>query len=306
MVRQEAIDKESRTMTRLLTLAALLAACALASSETALAAKGGFKGGIKPVPFRAHGLFAPVTPRTLSHSGLPAKFHGHHKKHVVQPVIVGIAGGLALLNPAPFPGSAPDEAIVRRGRARVGGALGAPSLDLRAAGGRPSRIRPLRLTLCRAAAVGRRCGRTAVKPSHSDDAILIVRESGACIQRGITMTAVQAQRIAEDDSNEIEGQIREFVRRDVSALRKPEPVANPTDVSPLIQRVAGASMTEIEGLIAELQRMRDYLRSEGERVQRELAAYAQVSETSLRYAEIMADNMEQWKTGMATARAERA
>ncbi|HEY8268842.1 MAG TPA: hypothetical protein VIG34_09305 [Xanthobacteraceae bacterium] len=120
------------------------------------------------------------------------------------------------------------------------------------------------------------------------------------------MTAVRAQRIAEDDPNEIEGQIREFVRRDVSALRKPEPVANPTDVSPLIQRVAGASMTEIEGLIAELQRMRDYLRTEGERVQRELAAYAQVSETSLRFAEIMSDNMEQWKTGMATARAERA
>jgi len=120
------------------------------------------------------------------------------------------------------------------------------------------------------------------------------------------MTAVRAQRVTEDDSNEIEGQIREFVRRDVSALRKPEPVPNPTDVSPLIQRVAGASMTEIEGLIAELQRMRDYLRTEGERVQRELAAYAQVSETSLRYAEIMSDNMEQWKTGMATARAERA
>ena len=41
-------------------------------------------------------------------------------------------------------------------------------------------------------------------------------------------------------------------------------------------------------------------------MQRELAAYAQVSETSLRFAEIMSDNMEQWKTGMATARAERA
>jgi hypothetical protein len=120
------------------------------------------------------------------------------------------------------------------------------------------------------------------------------------------MTAVRAQRIAENDPNEIEGQIREFVRRDMSALRKPEPATNSTDVSPLIQRVAGASMTEIESLIAGLQRMRDYLHSEGERVQRELAAYAQVSETSLRYAEIMSDNMEQWKNGMATARAERA
>lgn len=123
-------------MTRTLALAALLAACALASPETALAAKGGFKGGFKPVPFRAHGLFAPVTPRTLSHSGLPAKFHGHHKKHVVQPVIVGIAGGLALLNPALFPDAAPDEAIVRPAIVPVGGTVGCSTEDVTVSGGR--------------------------------------------------------------------------------------------------------------------------------------------------------------------------
>ena len=122
------------------------------------------------------------------------------------------------------------------------------------------------------------------------------------------MTAVRSQRPAEDAANEIEGQIREFVRRDVASLRKPQPEipSHAADVSPLIQRVAGASMTEIENLIGELQRMRDFLRSEGERVQRELAAYAQVSETSIRHAQIRSDNMEQWKSGMAVARAERA
>ena len=293
-----------------LALAAVLAAAAFMSSpHIALAAKGGFKGGIKPVPFRAHGLFAPVTPKTLSHSGLPAKFHGHHKKHVVQPVIVGLTGGLACVNSYPLAdyaaGRSAGAARDRAGRRRVGlrdrgchRCPAAPSASSAAEVSRPPAAPPPHIGRCR--------GETAVKPSHSDDAILIVRESGARIQRGTDMTAVRAQRIAEDDANEIEGQIREFVRRDVSALRKPEPAANPTDVSPLIQRVAGASMTEIEGLIAELQRMRDYLRTEGERVQRELAAYAQVSETSLRYAEIMSDNMEQWKTGMATARAERA
>ena len=118
-------------MTRILALAALLAACALASPDAALAAKG-FKGGIKPVPFRANGLFAPVTPKTLSHSGLPAKFHGHHKKHVVQPVIVGLTGGgLALLNPAPFlDGPAVQPAIVP-----VGGTVGCAVEDVTVPGG---------------------------------------------------------------------------------------------------------------------------------------------------------------------------
>src|SRR3989304_2678071 len=102
MVRQEAIDKESRTMTRLALAAVLAAAGFMTSPQIALAAKSGFK----PVPFRAHGLFRPVTPRTLSHSGLPAKLHGHfrHKKNIVQPLITGLTGGgLGLLNPPPPP-----------------------------------------------------------------------------------------------------------------------------------------------------------------------------------------------------------
>ena len=125
-------------MTRILALAAALAAAvAFASPETAYAAKGGFK----PVPFRAHGVFRPVTPKTLSHTGLPAKFHGHHKKHIVQPVIVGLTGGgLALLNPAPFP-DAPDDAIVRPAIVPVGGTVGCAVEDITVSSGTVSIIR---------------------------------------------------------------------------------------------------------------------------------------------------------------------
>ena len=126
-------------MTRVALAAALAAACALASPETAHAAKGGFKGGFKPVPFRANGLFSPVTPRTLSHTGLPAKFHGHHshhKKHVVQPVIVGLTGGgLALLNRYPLADMPPDE-IVRPVLVPVGGTAGCVTEDVAVSGGR--------------------------------------------------------------------------------------------------------------------------------------------------------------------------
>ena len=125
-----------------LALAAVLAAAAFMSSpHIALAAKGGFKGGFKPVPFRAHGLFAPVTPKTLSHSGLPAKFHGHHKKHLVQPVIIGLTGGLALVNSYPLADLPPDEAPVRPAIVPVGGALGCAIEDVTVPGRTLSIIR---------------------------------------------------------------------------------------------------------------------------------------------------------------------
>ncbi len=128
-------------MIRLALAAALAAAAFMSSPHIALAAKGGFKGGIKPVPFRAHGLFAPVTPKTLSHSGLPAKFHGHHKKHIVQPVIVGLAGGLALVNSYPLAGLPPDETPVQPAIVPVGGALGCVIEDVTVPGRTLSIIR---------------------------------------------------------------------------------------------------------------------------------------------------------------------
>ena len=119
-------------MTRIAFAAALAAAVAFASPEPALAAKGGFKSGFKPVPFRAHGLFRAVTPRTLSHTGLPAKFHGHHHKHVVQPVIVGLTGGgLALLNAYPLA----DQAPVQPALVPVGGSVGCTTEDVTVPGG---------------------------------------------------------------------------------------------------------------------------------------------------------------------------
>src|SRR5689334_15397944 len=75
-----------------------------------------------------------------------------------------------------------------------------------------------------------------------------------------------------------EGEIREFVRRDASPARKQrndgpaDPVAE--NLNGLIKRVSGASMEEIGRVILELQGVRDMLRSEGERVSREIAGYA--------------------------------
>jgi hypothetical protein len=116
----------------------------------------------------------------------------------------------------------------------------------------------------------------------------------------------------EDDKNlaavsEVEAGIRDFVRKDIAYLRRPVAPAGtdvPVDtlaeasvnsVSTLVQRVAGASVSEIETLIAELEGLRDLMHNEGQRIQRELAGYAQLGQTALKSTRMIADNLAQWK-----------
>lgn len=98
----------------------------------------------------------------------------------------------------------------------------------------------------------------------------------------------------------VEGEIREFVRRDVSLLRRQrnedsggDPVSD--NLNSLIRRVSGASMEEIDRVILELQGVRDMLRSEGERVSREIAGYASLSHASMTAMTVIADSLKQWK-----------
>ena len=99
-----------------------------------------------------------------------------------------------------------------------------------------------------------------------------------------------------------EGEIREFVRRDVSFLRRPrneaEPAADPVadNLNALIRRVSGASMEEIDRVILELQSVRDMLRKEGERVSREIASYASLSHAAMTAMTVIADSLAQWKS----------
>ena len=56
--------------------------------------------------------------------------------------------------------------------------------------------------------------------------------------------------------------------------------ATVNNVNSLIQRVAGTSLAEIEKLISELESLRDLLHAEGQRVQREISGYAQLSQAA--------------------------
>ena len=107
---------------------------------------------------------------------------------------------------------------------------------------------------------------------------------------------------------EVEGEIRELVRRDLPQLRKPQSEAGEFGVSSLnalIQRVSGTSVMEIEKLIAELQTLRDYLQNEGQRVQREITEYAHMSQAATKSTKIIAENLAQWKRMAETDRGAR-
>ena len=132
------------------------------------------------------------------------------------------------------------------------------------------------------------------------------------------MTAIRSEKIEsiespEEDSNlaavsEVEAGIRDFVRNDIAYLRRapsmlasgetalePGTEATVNNVNSLIQRVAGTSLGEIENLISELESLRDLLHAEGQRVQREISGYAQLSQAAIKSTRMIADNVAQWK-----------
>ena len=66
-------------------------------------------------------------------------------------------------------------------------------------------------------------------------------------------------------------------------------------IEALVQRVAGTSVQEIDGLIAELQTLRALLEEEAARVQRNLAEYAHLSQSAMQSTKIIAESLAQWK-----------
>jgi hypothetical protein len=164
-------------------------------------------------------------------------------------------------------------------------------------------------------------GRDAVKIGSPDG--LLTSSWGGDIRARITrekgkqpMNVTRSEKIesTEDDSNlaavsEVEAGIRDFVRNDVAYLRRPGPgtpgstenvlepntEATVNNVNSLIQRVAGTSLAEIENLISELESLRDLLHAEGQRVQREISGYAQLSQAAMKSTRMIADNVTQWK-----------
>ena len=124
----------------------------------------------------------------------------------------------------------------------------------------------------------------------------------------VPMSAMK--RLGENErntSNEFEGEIREFIRRDVTLRRtgpdSAEPASEPggENLNSLIERVSGATVIEIERVISELQGIRTLLHSEGDRVRREITGYAGLSQSAVATMKVIGDTLSQLKPGSSLA-----
>jgi hypothetical protein len=141
------------------------------------------------------------------------------------------------------------------------------------------------------------------KWSHSHAAIRpdcthTARKRGKFVMSLITKSREPIVDAEPTTGAEVEGEIRDFVRRDSASLRRqPESdsdlVAN--NISSLLQRVAGTSVHEIDRLIGELQNLRELLSTEGARVQREIVQYATLSQSAMQSTKIIAESLSHWK-----------
>jgi hypothetical protein len=107
---------------------------------------------------------------------------------------------------------------------------------------------------------------------------------------------------ASENSNvipapEIEEALRESVRQNAASIRRePENAGQAvTDINSLIQRVAGVSLDLLDDAIVDLRQLRDFLHSEGERIQSEISGYLQLSQTAMGSTKIITDKFVLWK-----------
>ena len=106
----------------------------------------------------------------------------------------------------------------------------------------------------------------------------------------------------EDDQpaqTEMEGEIREFVRRDVVTNRERQPENESemaaSSINSVLQRATTASVQEIDKLITELQTLRHMLHSKGAQVQREIVQYSTLTTAALQSTKIIAESLTQLK-----------
>jgi hypothetical protein len=87
----------------------------------------------------------------------------------------------------------------------------------------------------------------------------------------------------------VEGEVCDLAHAKLSSSQKMD-----TEIAPLIQQVAATSIAEIDRLIAELQEAKNYLQSEGERIEREIVRYTDLTQMASFTAEMISDSISQW------------
>jgi DNA polymerase III delta prime subunit len=91
---------------------------------------------------------------------------------------------------------------------------------------------------------------------------------------------------------EPESESRDLVHVEASSTPKTETDA---DVAPLIRKVGATSIAEIEKLIGELQATKNFLQSEADRIEREMARYMNLTQMASASVKIIFDTVSGWR-----------
>ena len=92
------------------------------------------------------------------------------------------------------------------------------------------------------------------------------------------------------ESEDIEGEVPKFVRREV-AVRANDDEVLAHNVGSLLQRVSVNSVQEIDRLIGDLRGLKQRLEHEGERIQREIGEYASMSQAAMHSTRVIAESL---------------
>jgi hypothetical protein len=90
----------------------------------------------------------------------------------------------------------------------------------------------------------------------------------------------------------IESENRDLVHAGAPSTPKPE---TDMEIAPLVQKVGATPIAEIERMIGELQEAKDFLQSEGERVQRETEHYTNLTLMASASVKIISDTVAGWR-----------
>jgi hypothetical protein len=90
----------------------------------------------------------------------------------------------------------------------------------------------------------------------------------------------------------IEREDRDLVQEDAPLNRD---VETDGEIGHLIQKVGASSIAKIDGLMGKLQGVKDFLQSEGERIERETARYTNLSQTASASVRIMFETVREWR-----------
>src|SRR5260221_11046917 len=89
----------------------------------------------------------------------------------------------------------------------------------------------------------------------------------------------------------IESETRDLVHSG-APTRKSE---TDVDIAPLVQKIGATSIAEVEKIIGELQAAKDFLESEGERVQGEAERYTTLTQMASASVKIISDTVAGWR-----------